>query len=195
MRRNTSIERLEELRGECLADDLPVEESMTAWTEDEALRFFESGGEDTPGVTHYPRVWLTSDVHTDRPANRAWVEALPTYAEDAVIIAGDVAQKLEDIEWTLRSFTSRFRHVFFAAGNHDLWVSRAAGSTETSLQRLAELTALCSRLGVHTGPKLLRAGDGGEARSGGGVEGDGDDGDGGACSGVWVCPLDSWSAV
>ena len=47
-------EQLEELREECFAEDLAIEEKMFAWTEDEARDYFDSGGIKAPKAS-----WLT----------------------------------------------------------------------------------------------------------------------------------------
>jgi hypothetical protein len=175
MRRVSSFERMAELQAECLADDIPVAAHMLSWTEEQALYYFESGGQ--PPAEHvYPRVWLTSDVHSDREENMRWVRSLPPHGSDALVIAGDVSHNMEQLEATLRAFSEKFEHVFFTAGNHDLWISRADGPMD-SLAKLDAIDRLCKRLGnVHTSPKLLRA-DGGTAGEG---------------AGLWVVPLVSW---
>lgn len=42
-------EQLVALQSACFADDLELTESMLSWTASEARRYFESGGQDTPG--------------------------------------------------------------------------------------------------------------------------------------------------
>ena len=44
-----TLERLEELQADALADDIPIDlQRMSLWTEDEVTAFFESGGETEP---------------------------------------------------------------------------------------------------------------------------------------------------
>ena len=42
------INRLEELRADCLADDIGIEDEMLSWSEAEVMAFFESGGVERP---------------------------------------------------------------------------------------------------------------------------------------------------
>ena len=69
------------------------------------------------------RVYVLSDLHTDYPANMAWVQRLSTttYKRDILIVAGDVAEKFENCVLTMFSLKERFRYVFFVPRNHDVW--------------------------------------------------------------------------
>ena len=44
-----SMATLEDLRTEYFAEDVPIDESMAAWTENEAREYFDSGGVKKPG--------------------------------------------------------------------------------------------------------------------------------------------------
>ena len=53
----------------------------------------------TPG-----RLLAISDLHVSYPRNRQWVEDLPPgQPGDWLLVAGDVGEKAEDIEWVLRT--------------------------------------------------------------------------------------------
>jgi len=95
------------------------------------------------------------------------VTSLPlgAHAHDALIVAGDVSDDLEVLERTLAELRSRFAHVFFCPGNHELWSETAASRrahppAANSLEKLDRLLQLCARLGVHTGPLRVGAGPG-----------------------------------
>ena len=104
-----SLDRLRELRSECLAEDLPSTLDMCDWTEAEAMAFYESGGVERPGERRYPRVYVTSDVHTDRENNMQWCRDLPKHPHgDVLIVAGDCSHRLEVMETTLKIFVERF---------------------------------------------------------------------------------------
>ena len=111
------------------------------------------------------RVYAISDLHTDFKENRLLVERLPTplYEKDTIIVAGDISDSLEVIEWTLDRLRSRFAHVFYVPGNHELWVRTENYDSVEKLQRIFEL---CRRLDVRTEPARVR--------------------------GVWIVPLLSW---
>lgn len=63
-----------------------------------------------------------SDLHVGYPQNRAHVANLrPGSTADWLIIAGDVAEQVADVAWTLEILTERFARVIWVAGNHELW--------------------------------------------------------------------------
>ena len=69
------------------------------------------------------RVFVVSDVHTDYPSNLEWVKQLEDYGAGMILVlAGDVSHRLDLLKETLTVFKSKFEHVFFTPGNHDLWL-------------------------------------------------------------------------
>lgn len=66
-------------------------------------------------------VWATSDLHVDSVANMAWLDGLAARPNDAVIVAGDVTHNLDQLKQALMKLVSKFKHVFWCAGNHELW--------------------------------------------------------------------------
>lgn len=100
------------------------------------------------------RVFAVSDLHTDFPENLRVVERVPRgeFRDDALIVAGDVADAPEIIEATLALLCARFRRVFFVPGNHELWVRGSEGSSVEKFHRVLEL---CEGLGVETRPARL----------------------------------------
>jgi predicted phosphodiesterase len=111
------------------------------------------------------RIFAISDLHTDFKPNWALVEGLSErlYRNDALIVAGDIADNLERIRSTLGTLRSKFARVFYTPGNHELWVR---GEGFNSVEKLLRILWLCRDLGVETAP----------ARVGG----------------RWVVPLFSW---
>ena len=111
------------------------------------------------------RVFATSDIHTDYKENFLWLKELSdtAYRDDTLIVAGDVSDRLEIISETLSLLRSKFRHVLFTPGNHELWVR----NTElNSIEKLHQVLQLCEELDVATKPVQL------------------DD--------LWIVPLFSW---
>lgn len=119
-----------------------------------------------------PRVFALSDLHVDSQDNVLWLEGLSStdYANDALILAGDVSDDLDKLKKTLLSLQAKFAQVFFVPGNHELWVRR--GEAADSVAKFWQVLDLCDALGVRTRP----------ARVGAGREG----------GGVWILPLFSW---
>jgi Icc-related predicted phosphoesterase len=97
------------------------------------------------------RVFAISDLHTDFKENRLVVEGLPnnTFNRDALIVAGDIADRLGIIESTLALLRSKFRQVCYVPGNHELWVRDEAYDSMEKLRRVLEM---CRRINVETNP-------------------------------------------
>lgn len=69
---------------------------------------------------------------------------------DWLLVAGDVAERLSDVEATLRMLASRFATVLWTPGNHELW-SRARDTSDlVGEARYQELVRICRGLGVLT---------------------------------------------
>ncbi|CEM23230.1 unnamed protein product [Vitrella brassicaformis CCMP3155] len=126
------------------------------------------------------RIFAISDVHTDYRANLEYVQGLSqtAYKEDAVIVAGDVSDRLATLRTTLQLFTEKFGH-----GNHDVWVTRdevfhspspsrnpthtrssgngsSSGSSSNpkfadSAAKLQYIFTMCDEMGIVTTPKRL----------------------------------------
>ena len=112
------------------------------------------------------------------------------YRHDAVILGGDVSDRFDVLEETLAHFVSKFTHVFFTPGNHDLWCRRSkkgggAGVGDAqepeftdSAHKLESIFQMCDRLGVHTTPRLIGSGSSSSSE--------------GASRPVWIAPVLSW---
>ena len=92
-----------------------------------------------------------SDLHVTFPANREFVARLrPDSPADWLLVAGDVAEKVADIEWALRTLKSRFATVVWVPGNHELWTLKSDQVQLRGEARYRHLVAVCRRLGVLT---------------------------------------------
>ncbi|HEX8395588.1 MAG TPA: metallophosphoesterase [Longimicrobium sp.] len=111
------------------------------------------------------RVFAISDLHTDFRENREALARAPLagHGDDALIVAGDIADSEAVLRDTLELLASRFREVFFVPGNHELWVR---GEERSSVDKFQAVLRICGQAGVRTAP----------ARVGG----------------AWVVPLLAW---
>jgi predicted phosphodiesterase len=111
------------------------------------------------------RLFATSDLHTDYKENMLWLRQLSdtAYSDDALIVAGDISDRVEIVRETLLLLRSKFRQVLFTPGNHELWVR---GEAINSIEKLQRILTLCDELGVATAPLRLED--------------------------LWVVPLFSW---
>lgn len=95
------------------------------------------------------RIFAISDLHTDFRENRLLLEQLSRveYTRDVLLVAGDIADRLEVIGETLALLRSRFAAVFYTPGNHELW-TREEGYD--SVEKYLRVIELCGRIGVST---------------------------------------------
>lgn len=116
------------------------------------------------------RVFAISDLHLDFKPNREWLRGLPAndHRDDALVVAGDLSDRLELLTAGLAHLKQLFPRVFFVPGNHDLWVRRK--ECPDSLEKFRQVLDACARLGVETAPARLGEGAGA----------------------AWVVPLFSW---
>jgi 3',5'-cyclic AMP phosphodiesterase CpdA len=104
-----------------------------------------------PPRTGAPRLLATSDLHVAFPKNRAIVERLrPESEADWLLVAGDVGERIADIEWALKTLSSRFAKVVWVPGNHELWTHHSEPLQARGAQRYARLVKLCAAMGVVT---------------------------------------------
>ena len=97
------------------------------------------------------RLFATSDLHTDYKDNFRWLAEISDtdYRDDALIVAGDISDRLEIIRETLELLRSKFRHLLFTPGNHELWVRNAE---HDSIEKFRRVLELCRGLEVSTSP-------------------------------------------
>lgn len=92
-----------------------------------------------------------SDLHVGYAENRALVERMvPETDEDWLLVAGDVAETVDDIRWCLKTLAGRFRKVVWAPGNHELWTHPSDTVSLRGVDRYTYLVELCRDLGVVT---------------------------------------------
>ncbi|MFD3696536.1 metallophosphoesterase family protein [Streptomyces sp. NPDC058646] len=114
-----------------------------------------------------PRLLAISDLHVAHAENRAIVEGIrPESDGDWLIVAGDVAERPEQIAWALRTLRDRFAQVIWAPGNHELWTPKQDPDALRGVARYEHLVGLCRDLGVLTpeDPYALWEGAGGPVR-------------------------------
>eukprot|EP01133_Synstelium_polycarpum_P004953 gene4953-5754_t len=59
------------------------------------------------------KVYCTSDIHTDFPANWEYIKAMPDQKEDILIVCGDISDNPVIIENTLKCLSQKYKAVFF----------------------------------------------------------------------------------
>ncbi|MGI5213792.1 metallophosphoesterase family protein [Plantactinospora sp. CA-290183] len=92
-----------------------------------------------------------SDLHVAYAENRKLVEGfVPGSDEDWLLLAGDVGELVEDIDWALRLLKERFRTVVWVPGNHELWTPGRDPVQARGVRRYELLVELCREIGVLT---------------------------------------------
>ncbi|OEU91994.1 metallophosphoesterase [Streptomyces abyssalis] len=97
------------------------------------------------------KLFAVSDLHVAYDENRAITDGLvPDSADDWLVVAGDVAERHEDVEWALRLLSGRFAKVIWTPGNHELWTHPRDLCDLRGVERYRSLVELCRGLGVAT---------------------------------------------
>ena len=92
-----------------------------------------------------------SDLHVSYKENREVVDLLrPNTPEDWLLVAGDVGERVTDVEWALSVLKERFARVVWAPGNHELWTMPDDPVTLRGAERYEALVEMCRGLGVLT---------------------------------------------
>lgn len=102
-------------------------------------------------VTPPTNLLAISDLHIAYEENREIVRGLRPRADgDWLLVAGDVAEQVADVEWALGLLRERFARVIWAPGNHELWTPREDPVQLRGEQRYHHLVEVCRGLGVDT---------------------------------------------
>jgi 3',5'-cyclic AMP phosphodiesterase CpdA len=96
------------------------------------------------------RLLAISDLHLDHEPNRRALEKLASHTDDWLILAGDVGNRVEHLEFALDLLSSRFAGLVWVPGNHDLWSTPGGRTDLRGEARYRELVEICRQRGVHT---------------------------------------------
>ncbi|WP_439032685.1 metallophosphoesterase family protein [Gordonia terrae] len=96
-------------------------------------------------------LWAISDLHIAHRGNEHIVDSIrPTSAGDWLIVAGDVAERTDDIIDTLRRLRTRFHTVVWVPGNHELYTTAKDPLQLFGVARYDYLVQACRDIGVVT---------------------------------------------
>ena len=97
------------------------------------------------------KLMAVSDIHVGHRGNKPVVEQIVADSpEDWLIVAGDVAEKTDDIRWALELLRKRFAKVIWVPGNHELWTTPKDPVQMHGASRYDYLVSLCRDLDVLT---------------------------------------------
>ncbi|WP_420564167.1 metallophosphoesterase family protein [Thalassobaculum sp.] len=95
------------------------------------------------------RLLAISDLHLAGAVNREALDALPPHPDDWLIVAGDVAERIDMVADALALLADRFAKVIWVPGNHELW-SRPSADEPVGVARYEALVARARAVGVVT---------------------------------------------
>ncbi|OQO95162.1 metallophosphoesterase [Saccharomonospora piscinae] len=98
-----------------------------------------------------PNLYATSDLHVTHRGNEGFVDAIsPESPEDWLIVAGDVAERVDVVADTLARLRERFATVVWVPGNHELWTTANDPDQRRGQDRYEELVRRCRAVDVLT---------------------------------------------
>jgi 3',5'-cyclic AMP phosphodiesterase CpdA len=98
-----------------------------------------------------PTLWAISDLHVAHKGNENLIDRISSsHPGDWLIVAGDVAERTDDILDTLRRLRTRFAKVIWVPGNHELYTTAKDPMQIHGVARYEYLVAECRNLGVLT---------------------------------------------
>lgn len=95
------------------------------------------------------KLFAISDLHVGHDENRRALAALPARRDDWLVLCGDVADTLADLDFALGVLRQKFARLLWVPGNHELW-SLPRASALRGVARYEQLVALCRSHGVAT---------------------------------------------
>ncbi len=98
-----------------------------------------------------PDLLAVSDLHVGFGGNGEFVDGIqPEHDGDWLIVAGDVADRFDQVVDTLRVLRSRFDAVIWVPGNHELWTLPSDSVVARGAARYARLVEALRDIGVVT---------------------------------------------
>lgn len=96
------------------------------------------------------KLWAISDLHIGIEANKKALDALKPFPQDWLILAGDICERVTDLEWAFSVCTKKFARVFWVPGNHELWLVTPEERLGGSVAKYESLVEIARNYGVIT---------------------------------------------
>lgn len=98
-----------------------------------------------------PHLYATSDLHVTHRGNGSLIDQIkPATPDDWLVVAGDVAERVDAVVDTLSVLRERFARVIWTPGNHELWTTAKDPVQLTGVERYQHLVRACREIGVYT---------------------------------------------
>jgi len=96
------------------------------------------------------KLFALSDLHIGHQKNRTALQSISNHADDWLILAGDLGERLDHLRWCFELFGARFAQLIWVPGNHELYTTPRDPCQLKGEARYARLVALCREHGVLT---------------------------------------------
>lgn len=96
------------------------------------------------------RLYAISDLHLSAARNRQALQNIRSRPGDWLIVAGDVGERVEHLEYLLDLLRDRFRQLVWVPGNHDLWSISSRADRARGEYKYRQLVEVCRKYGVLT---------------------------------------------
>lgn len=95
-------------------------------------------------------IYAISDLHLANKVNKEALINLPEYKDDWIVLAGDIGETLEQLEFTLITLKPKFGKIIWVPGNHDLWTFPLNSYSLKGEEKYKRLVSVCHKHGVLT---------------------------------------------
>jgi len=96
------------------------------------------------------KLYAISDLHLHYETNRQALTRIPAHPDDWLILAGDIGETAEQLEYAVRVLSERFQQLLWVPGNHELWTLPTDPAGLRGEAKYRYLVALCRRYHVLT---------------------------------------------
>ncbi len=95
-------------------------------------------------------IYAISDLHLANKENQNALIALPEYKNDWLLLAGDIGETEDHLEFALSILKQKFDKIIWVPGNHDLWSFPLNSKSLKGKDKYAKLVSICHKHGVYT---------------------------------------------
>jgi len=92
------------------------------------------------------KLYALSDLHVNHPENLEAIASLPAQPDDWLILAGDLGEQGEHLEWVFTQLVPRWKQILWVPGNHELYTTPK--STLRGQAKYDYLCDICREFGV-----------------------------------------------
>jgi len=95
-------------------------------------------------------IYAISDLHLANKVNRDTLINLPGYKKDWLVLAGDIGETQEHLEFALSVLSRKFEKILWTPGNHDLWTVPLNDRGLKGEDKYLKLVSICHKYEVIT---------------------------------------------